>query len=116
MPRRRCSCETQAKARYRFPLKYLAADQMTSTSETSDCYGATLAPNETCSIQVHFDPNETGFYVAQVRARANNGATFTAEVSGTGGRAVLSGSPNPADFGEATVGSSRSHPHDHDDQ
>jgi Abnormal spindle-like microcephaly-assoc'd, ASPM-SPD-2-Hydin len=72
---------------------------------TSDCYGATLAPNETCSIQVHFDPNETGFYVAQVRARANNGATFTAEVSGTGGRAVLSGSPNPADFGEATVGS-----------
>ncbi len=73
---------------------------------TSDCYGATLAPNETCSIEVHFDPHQTGFYEAQVRARANNGATFSAEVSGTGGQAELSGAPNPADFGEATVGSS----------
>jgi Abnormal spindle-like microcephaly-assoc'd, ASPM-SPD-2-Hydin len=73
---------------------------------TSDCYGATLAPNEACSIEVHFNPNQTGFYEAEVRARANNGATFSAEVSGTGGRAVLSGTPNPADFGEATVGSS----------
>ena len=72
---------------------------------TSDCFGTTLAPNETCSIQVHFDPNQTGIYVAQVRARANNGATFSAEVSGTGGQAVLGASPNPAGFGEATVGS-----------
>jgi len=73
----------------------------------SDCFGVMLAPNETCSIQVHFNPNQTGFFVAQVRAHANNNnATFTAEVSGTGGRAALNGSPNPADFGEATVGSS----------
>ncbi len=70
----------------------------------SDCYGAILAPNQTCSIQVHFDPNQTGFYAAQVRARANNNATFSAEVSGTGGRAILSGSPNPAGFGETVLG------------
>lgn len=72
----------------------------------SDCYGATLEPNETCSIEVHFGPNQTGFYVAQVRARAVNGATFSAEVSGSGGHAELSGAPNPAGFGETTVGSS----------
>ncbi len=73
---------------------------------SSDCFGATLAPNETCSIEVHFNPNQTGFYEAQVRARANNGATFSADVSGIGGRAILSGAPNPANFGEATAGSS----------
>lgn len=70
----------------------------------SNCYGTILAPNQSCSIQVHFDPNQAGFYAAQVRARANNNATFSAEVSGTGGRAVLSGSPNPAGFGEAALG------------
>jgi hypothetical protein len=70
----------------------------------SNCFGDTLEPNETCSIQVNFDPNQTGFYVAQVRA-SDNGASFTAEVSGSGGQAILSGSPNPASFGEANVGS-----------
>jgi hypothetical protein len=70
---------------------------------SSDCYGATIAPEETCSIQVQFNPNQTGFHVAQVRARANDGATFAAEVSGTGGRAIFNGVPNPASFGETAV-------------
>ncbi|MGA8746392.1 MAG: choice-of-anchor D domain-containing protein [Solirubrobacterales bacterium] len=71
---------------------------------SSDCYGSTIAPKETCSIQVQFNPNQPGFHVAQVRARANNGATFAAEVSGTGGQAVLNGSPNPVSFGETALG------------
>jgi hypothetical protein len=86
-------------------LEIAGSDQNDFYIGTSDCFGATLAPNETCSIEVHFNPNQAGFNVAQVRARTNNGATFSAEVSGTGGRAILSGSPNPADFGETAVGS-----------
>ncbi|HEY2480270.1 MAG TPA: choice-of-anchor D domain-containing protein [Solirubrobacterales bacterium] len=70
----------------------------------SDCWGATLPPAGTCSLQVYFRPNETGAYAGQVRA-SSGGATFGAELSGRGGEAILSASPNPLDFGSAAVGS-----------
>lgn len=72
----------------------------------SNCYGATLQPNETCFLAVHFNPNDTVPYSAQVRAVINGGPTFEAELSGTGARPIIIASPDPAEFGEATVGSS----------
>jgi hypothetical protein len=70
----------------------------------SDCWGATLAAGGTCSLQVNFRPNETGPYVGEVRANSA-GITFGAELSGRGGKANLTASTNPLDFGSAAVGS-----------
>lgn len=70
----------------------------------SDCWGATLAPGGTCSLQVEFRPNETGFYAGEVQA-ASAGANFDAELTGRGGKAIISASPDPTDFGSAAVGS-----------
>jgi hypothetical protein len=70
----------------------------------SDCWGATLPAGGTCSLQVDFRPNETGPYVGEVRANSA-GITFRAEVSGRGGKANLTASTNPLDFGSAAVGS-----------
>jgi hypothetical protein len=70
----------------------------------SDCWGATLPAGGTCSLQVNFRPNETGPYVGEVRANSA-GITFGVEVSGRGGKANLTASTNPLDFGSAAVGS-----------
>jgi hypothetical protein len=70
----------------------------------SDCWGATLPPAGTCSLQVEFRPNESGLYAGQVRANSA-GTIFSAELSGRGGEATLSATPNPLDFGSAAVGS-----------
>jgi hypothetical protein len=69
----------------------------------SDCWGATLPPAGTCSLQVNFSPNETGLYAGQVRA-TSAGTTFSAELSGSGGKAILSATPDPVDFGSTAVG------------
>ena len=67
------------------------------------CFGTTLQPNDTCTVQVNFGPNDAIPYSAQVRA-TTNGSSFTADLSGQGGQAVVTGSPNPADFGSAATG------------
>jgi hypothetical protein len=67
------------------------------------CWGMTLQPNDTCSVQVNFGPNQPIAYSAQLRATVN-GVSFTADLSGQGGQPVFTGSPNPADFGSATAG------------
>ncbi len=69
----------------------------------SNCWGSTLQPNDTCTVQVNFGPNDTVTYSAQLRVSVN-GVQFTADLSGRGGRAMVVGSPNPADFGTATTG------------
>ena len=68
-----------------------------------DCFGGMLQPNDTCSVQVWFGPGDTVPLTAQVRAWTN-GASFTADLSGRGGQAIVTGSPNPVDFGSATAG------------
>ncbi|HEV7562109.1 MAG TPA: choice-of-anchor D domain-containing protein [Solirubrobacterales bacterium] len=70
----------------------------------SSCWGNWLAPGQSCSIQVGFDPHETGPYAAELRALAN-GSVFTATLSGEGGRANIETPENPLDFGAATAGS-----------
>jgi hypothetical protein len=71
----------------------------------SDCGGGRLLqPGETCSIPVSFFPNSTGAHVASLRVNGGQ-EFFTAEVSGEGARPEIEVTPNPVDFGPATVGS-----------
>ena len=70
---------------------------------SSDCSGRLLNPSESCSLQVHFSPHDPVAYSAQARVSAN-GVFFTADLTGVGGQSIVEGSPNPADFGAATVG------------
>jgi urease beta subunit len=67
------------------------------------CWGQTLQPNDTCSVQVNFGPNQPIAYSTQLRASVN-GVAFTADLSGRGGQPIFSALPDPADFGSAGVG------------
>jgi hypothetical protein len=69
----------------------------------SSCWGHSLQPGESCSVEVTFGPQDAVAYTAELRASAN-GYGFLAQLSGEGGRAVIEATPNPADFGTATVG------------
>jgi hypothetical protein len=71
----------------------------------SDCWGRWMLPGETCSIEVDFGPNETGSFATQVQVSSGS-ENFTAAVSGEGGQPLVEATPNPADFGPVTVGSS----------
>ncbi len=71
---------------------------------SSDCWGEWLAPGQSCSVEVWFNPHDPTAYEAELRARAN-GSDFTADVSGRGGRAIVAATENPVDFGAAAVGS-----------
>jgi HYDIN/CFA65/VesB family protein len=73
----------------------------------SDCWGMSsvwLEPGQSCSVEVHFYPREQRDYTAQLVAWAN-GSSFSAGLSGRGGRAVIEAPENPVAFGSATVGS-----------
>lgn len=71
----------------------------------SDCFNHPLEPNETCSIQVSFNPNNVAPFSAQLRAESERGTSFTAELSGEGGRPELTAATNPTNFGSVAVGS-----------
>jgi hypothetical protein len=68
-----------------------------------NCSGRWMQPGETCSVEIGFGPGETRSYATQLQANSS-GETFTADLSGEGGRPVVEAFPNPADFGAATVG------------
>jgi hypothetical protein len=70
----------------------------------SSCWGTWLAPGQSCSMQIWFNPQERTGYEAELRTTAN-GSVFTASVSGQGGRAIVETPENPFHFGAATVGS-----------
>ncbi len=70
-----------------------------------DCSGRILNPSETCWVQVNFNPYEAAPYEAQLRASGEGGSTFTASLSGEGGRAVLGPVADPTSFGAVEVGS-----------
>lgn len=71
---------------------------------SSSCWGAWLAPGQSCSMEVWFGAHERTTYEAQLRAWAN-GSVFTASVSGQGGQAIVATPENPVGFGTAGVGS-----------
>jgi hypothetical protein len=71
----------------------------------SDCFSHALEPNETCSIQVSFNPNNVAPFSAQLRAESERGTSFTAALSGEGGRPELTAATNPTNFGSVAVGS-----------
>jgi hypothetical protein len=71
----------------------------------TDCFNHALEPNETCSIQVSFNPNNVAPFSAQLRAESERGTSFTAELSGEGGRPELTAATNPTNFGSVAVGS-----------
>lgn len=73
----------------------------------SNCWGPSqvwLQPGESCSVEVYFYPRDQRDYAAELVAWAN-GSSFSAELSGRGGRAVVEPLQNPVEFGTATVGS-----------
>jgi hypothetical protein len=71
----------------------------------NDCDGQYLGPNEACSVQVNFGPNDAIPFSAQLRASSEGETAFTAELSGEGGRAALGPVAEPTNFGAAAVGS-----------
>ncbi len=71
----------------------------------SDCFNHPLEPNETCSIQVSFNPNDVAPFSAQLRAESERGVSATADLSGEGGRPELTAATNPTNFGSVPVDS-----------
>lgn len=69
-----------------------------------DCWGGRwLQPGESCNVQVGFNPWDTVAYEAELQASAH-GTTFTAPLSGFGGRARVEPATNPVDLGAVAVG------------
>ena len=71
----------------------------------TDCFNHALEPGETCSVQVSFNPYDVEPFSAQLRAQSDAGTSFTAELSGEGGRPELTAATNPTNFGSLPVGS-----------
>jgi hypothetical protein len=69
----------------------------------TNCWSQALQPGQSCNVEVNFSPQDAVAYTAELRATAN-GYGFTAALSGTGGRAIIEATPNPAGFGPLTVG------------
>jgi hypothetical protein len=70
-----------------------------------DCFSHPLEPGETCSVQVNFNPYDAVPFSAQLRAGSDAGTSFTAELSGEGGRPALTAATNPTNFGAVPVDS-----------
>ncbi len=69
-----------------------------------DCSpGRWLQPGESCNVGVGFNPWELAPYEAELQAYVA-GATFTATLSGQGGRAIVEATETPAEFGAVAVG------------
>jgi hypothetical protein len=87
-----------------YSLETSGADAGSFSIGGSDCYGRTLEPGESCSMQVYFNPNEMRSYEASVRAGSEGGANFTASLSGRGGRSIFTPATDPTNFGAVAVG------------
>jgi len=69
----------------------------------TDCFNHALEPGETCSVQVSFNPYEVAPFSAQLRAQSDAGTSFTADLSGEGGRPELTVATNPTNFGSVPI-------------
>jgi hypothetical protein len=70
----------------------------------SDCYGRNLNPSESCDVQVNFGPWDGVAFSAQLRAESEGGTSFTANLSGEGGRARIVAETESTNFGSVAVG------------
>jgi hypothetical protein len=70
----------------------------------TNCYGGSLEPGEACTVRVSFGPNDAVPFSAQLRAGSGGGASFTADLSGEGGRAEIGPAVDPTNFGATAVG------------
>ena len=70
-----------------------------------NCFSHPLEPGETCSVQVNFNPYDAVPFAAQLRAESDAGTSFTADLSGEGGRPALTADANPTNFGSVPVDS-----------
>ena len=69
-----------------------------------DCTpGRLLQPGESCNVGVGFNPWDPVPYEAELQAYVS-GATFSATLSGHGGRAIVEPTESPAEFGAVAVG------------
>jgi hypothetical protein len=73
-------------------------------ADYSPCYGSVLQPGEACSVRVYFGPQDAVEYAAEFRVSVAS-YSFSADLTGTGGRASFSPASNPTDFGAVKVGS-----------
>lgn len=73
-------------------------------ADYSPCYGSFLQPGESCSVRVYFGPQNAVEYAAQFRVSVGS-YSFSADLTGIGGRAAFSPASNPTDFGVVKVGS-----------
>jgi len=69
------------------------------------CGGGSFSPGSTCGLGVQFNPSEPREYHATLKVTSGD-SEFTAELTGTGGLREVTATPNPVDFGTATVGES----------
>jgi hypothetical protein len=88
-----------------YSLQIVGSDSGAFWTGNTDCFNHALEPNETCSIQVSFNPNNVAPFSAQLRVESERGTSFTADLSGEGGRPELTAATNPTNFGSVAVGS-----------
>jgi hypothetical protein len=73
-------------------------------ADYSPCYGSNLQPGESCSVRVYFGPHDAVEYAAQFKVSVGS-YSFSADLTGVGGRAAFTPASNPTDFGAVKVGS-----------
>jgi hypothetical protein len=82
----------------------IGGDKSNFWVDNSDCWnGRRLEPGESCGLQVTFNPWDAVGYAAELQASAN-GASATAALAGTGGRAMLEPDSQPVELGDVGVG------------
>jgi hypothetical protein len=89
-----------------FNLEISGPDANEFSISGSDCWGATLAPGATCSIEVQYNANEEGEFFAAVSIHSGSVA-FTAPLSGRAERPQVEASPSPLAFAPTSVGSAQ---------
>jgi hypothetical protein len=88
-----------------YSINVVGAGSSAFWTGNSDCFGHSLEPGEACSIQVNFNPYDAMPFAAQLRAESDGGTSFTAALSGEGGRPALTAASNPTNFGSVAVDS-----------
>lgn len=88
-----------------YSLQIIGSGSSAFWTGNTDCFNHSLEPGETCSVQVNFNPYEVAPFSAQLRAQSDAGTSFTANLSGEGGRPELTAETNPTNFGSVPVGS-----------